>query len=159
MIKVGPEDSIPQRIEPLTNKSINWAGDKFFWIFYVWIIFGFRIFLWMIGIEDSAAAWTATNIVHSVVTFFAFHWIKGTPFSYDQGIYDKLTFWEQIDCEIQNTWTRKFLLIIPIVLLLITCNHTKQNTSLMMVNVFFASFVIIGKFPAMHRVRILGINK
>ncbi|KAJ5078702.1 ormdl protein [Anaeramoeba ignava] len=159
MIKLGTEGIIPHKIEPNMNKSVVWTGDKFFWCLYVFIIFGFRIFLGMLGISDPGTAWTITTVVHSFVTFFAFHWIKGTPFQFDQGRYEKLTFWEQIDDQVQNTWTRKFLLIIPIVLLLISSHYTKENFRFYFLNVVCSSFVIIGKFPLMHKVRILRINK
>ena len=29
------------------------------------------------------------------VTFYIFHWQKGSPIPQDQGKYDKLTYWEQ----------------------------------------------------------------
>nr|GMD97532.1 uncharacterized protein LOC109157163 [Ipomoea batatas] len=35
--------------------------------------------------------------VHLIaVTYYFFHWKKGTPFSDDQGIYNRLTWWEQV---------------------------------------------------------------
>ena len=33
--------------------------------------------------------------IHFVLTFYYFHWHKGSPIISDQGAYDKLTFWEQ----------------------------------------------------------------
>ena len=48
------------------------------------------------------------------VTFYLLHWKKGTPVYYDQGKYDHLTFWEQIDDGSQFTSNKKFFTIIPI---------------------------------------------
>lgn len=45
-----------------------------------------------------------------------FHWVQGIPFENNQGAYDGLTLWEQIDGGVQFTATRKFLTAVPIVL-------------------------------------------
>ena len=50
------------------------------------------------------------------VTYHFFHWKKGTPFADDQGIYNALTWWEQIDNGKQLTRNRKFLTVVPVVL-------------------------------------------
>ncbi|KAE9445758.1 hypothetical protein C3L33_22344, partial [Rhododendron williamsianum] len=50
------------------------------------------------------------------VTYHFFHWKKGTPFPDDQGIYNALTWWEQIDHGKQLTRNRKFLTVVPVVL-------------------------------------------
>ncbi|MFS7913611.1 putative ORMDL family protein [Helianthus anomalus] len=52
------------------------------------------------------------------ITYHFFHWKKGTPFADDQGIYNRLTWWEQIDSGKQLTRNRKFLTVVPVVLLL-----------------------------------------
>ncbi|KAD5507447.1 hypothetical protein E3N88_15150 [Mikania micrantha] len=50
------------------------------------------------------------------ITYHFFHWKKGTPFAEDQGIYNRLTWWEQIDSGKQLTRNRKFLTVVPVVL-------------------------------------------
>ena len=50
------------------------------------------------------------------VTFYLFHWKKGSPFAEDQGVYDKLTWWEQVDNGRQLTRGRKFLTVLPVLL-------------------------------------------
>jgi hypothetical protein len=46
-----------------------------------------------------------------------FHWLQGVPvINSNQGAYDGLTVWEQIDDGVQFTATRKFLVALPIVL-------------------------------------------
>ncbi|KAG2380177.1 uncharacterized protein HKW66_Vig0169560 [Vigna angularis] len=51
-----------------------------------------------------------------MVTYHFFHWKKGTPFAEDQGIYNRLTWWEQVDNGKQLTRNRKFLTVVPLVL-------------------------------------------
>ncbi len=50
------------------------------------------------------------------VSFLAFHQSKGTPIWGDQGLYNDVTFWEQIDGGRPWTPARKVLLIVPLVL-------------------------------------------
>lgn len=50
------------------------------------------------------------------ITFYLFHWVKGSPFAEDQGLYDKLTWWEQMDGGQQHTMNRKFMLLVPVLL-------------------------------------------
>lgn len=57
-----------------------------------------------------------TFAVSTQVTYHFFHWKKGTPFADDQGIYNGLTWWEQIDNGKQLTRNRKFLTVVPVVL-------------------------------------------
>ena len=35
-------------------------------------------------------------LLNFIVTFYYFHWHKGSPIATDQGQYDRLTFWEQV---------------------------------------------------------------
>ena len=58
-------------------------------------------------------AWPKTKTTKKV-TFYLLHWKKGSPVYYDQGKYDHLTFWEQIDGGSQFTDTKKFFTIIPV---------------------------------------------
>ena len=44
------------------------------------------------------------------------HWNKGTASHDDQGRYNHLTFWEQIDAGTQETSTRKFMTVVPIIM-------------------------------------------
>uniref|UniRef100_M8BNJ6 Uncharacterized protein n=1 Tax=Aegilops tauschii TaxID=37682 RepID=M8BNJ6_AEGTA len=50
------------------------------------------------------------------ITYHFFHWKKGTPFADDQGMYNRLTWWEQRDNGKQLTRNRKFLVVVPVVL-------------------------------------------
>uniref|UniRef100_A0A453R666 Uncharacterized protein n=1 Tax=Aegilops tauschii subsp. strangulata TaxID=200361 RepID=A0A453R666_AEGTS len=53
---------------------------------------------------------------HFVITYHFFHWKKGTPFADDKGMYNRLTWWEQMDNGKQLTRNRKFLVVAPVVL-------------------------------------------
>ena len=85
-----------------------------FWTFYV----AFVLFLWLClsCAVPIGLAWTYVNLIHNATTFYFLHWKKGSPVYYDQGKYDHLTFWEQIDGGSQFTNTKKFLTVIPVVM-------------------------------------------
>lgn len=76
-----------------------------------------------------------------------------------QGKYDSLTFWEQLDDGVQNTNTRKFLTIVPVVLFLLATHGTDYRRQPLGLNLIVLLVLVIAKFPAMHKVRIFGINK
>ena len=53
----------------------------------------------------------------SQVMYFLLHMEKGTPFeTADQGKFRYSTVWEQIDYGVQYSASRKFLIIVPVVL-------------------------------------------
>lgn len=58
-------------------------------------------------------AWTYVHLLHGAVTYPLLHWNKGSPVQLDQGRYDGLTFWEQLDDGVQHTATRKFFTALP----------------------------------------------
>ena len=120
--------------------------------------------------------------VLSQLTFWLLHWKKGSPISEDQGVYDKDTFWEQIDDGQQYTINKKFLTIVPMIVLvcvwfafgvvscvtdfshwftrfLIASHESDWNADLLLPNTIALAISLIAKSPLMHKVRILGINK
>ena len=76
-----------------------------------------------------------------------------------QGIYDSLTFWEQLDDGVQFTNNRKFLTIVPVALFLLAAHGTDYRRQPLGLNLVVLLVLVIAKFPAMHKVRIFGINK
>ncbi|ESR52507.1 orm1-like protein 2 [Citrus sinensis] len=92
------------------------------------------------------------------VTYHFFHWKKGTPFADDQGIYNGLTWWEQIDNGKQLTRNRKFLTVVPVVLYLIASHTTDYQNPMLFFNTLAVFVLVVAKFPNMHKVRIFGIN-
>ncbi|KAG6788175.1 hypothetical protein POTOM_004230 [Populus tomentosa] len=111
-------------------------------------------------------AWITGLTCVLLVTYHFFHWKKGTPFADDQGIYNGLTWWEQIENGKQLTRNRKFLTVVPVVLRLmigelwyLMASHTTDYQNPMLFFNTLAVFVlVVAKFPHMHKVRIFGIN-
>jgi len=118
------------------------------------------------------------------VTFPFLHWIKGVPFAgvdADQGAYESLTWWEQLDSGAQFTTTKKILTLVPIILFASLSLELCPSPSLLISDTLFQSYatslyvsdgivfllantvvsipIIVAKMPFMHRVRIFGINK
>ena len=101
---------------PDLNKNTEWFMYPGVWTTYILILF----FSWLLVLSvfgcTAGIAWTIVNLVHFAITYQFFHWRKGTPFAEDQGIYNNLTWWEQIDNGKQLTRNRKFLIVVPVVL-------------------------------------------
>ncbi|BBH03505.1 ORMDL family protein [Prunus dulcis] len=85
------------------------------------------------------------------VTYHFFHWKKGTPFADDQGIYNALTWWEQIDNGNQLTRNRKFLTVVPVVLYLIASHTTDYQNPNLIFNTLAVFVLVVAKFPNMHK--------
>ena len=58
---------------------------------------------------------------HTQATFWLLHWNRGSPFWEDQGEHIDQTVWEQIDNGVPWTSTRKFFIIVPILLCVPCC--------------------------------------
>jgi len=105
------------------NINTDFVGQKGFWAFYGLLCLFLRFFFGMFvvgifGLSD-AFSWTLLHVVHTGITFIVLHWVKGSPFwiaGGDQGQYDHLTFWEQIDHGRQYTRNKKIFTLIPIIL-------------------------------------------
>eukprot|EP01013_Petalomonas_cantuscygni_P011814 TRINITY_DN2543_c0_g1_i1.p1 TRINITY_DN2543_c0_g1~~TRINITY_DN2543_c0_g1_i1.p1 ORF type:complete len:191 (+),score=14.84 TRINITY_DN2543_c0_g1_i1:206-778(+) len=105
--------------------------------------------------------WTTVHLLHTAITFYLFHWVKGGEISHAVGVasHHTETFWEQIDDGVQHTRARKFLTIVPIVLFIITAAQTAHSVPLFLTNsVAFGIFTFLPKLPAMHKRRFLGMN-
>uniref|UniRef100_A0A7N0VAV7 Uncharacterized protein n=1 Tax=Kalanchoe fedtschenkoi TaxID=63787 RepID=A0A7N0VAV7_KALFE len=77
-------------------------------------------------------AWTVVHLSHFL----------GTPFAEDQGMYNTLTWWEQID-------NGKYL---------IASHTTDYQHPMLFFNTLAVLVLVVAKFPNMHKVRIFGIN-
>lgn len=108
---------------------------------------------------DPGIAWTYTHIAHGIASYCMFHWAKGSSVEMDQGAYDHLTFWEQIDGEVLHTSNRKFLLTMPVVLFLLATHGTDYRRQPLLINMVVLAVLVVAKLPHMHGVRIMGINK
>ncbi|KAK7854789.1 uncharacterized protein CFP56_030584 [Quercus suber] len=131
------------------NRNTEWFTYPGVWTTYILILF----FSWLIVLSvlncSSGLAWTIVHLSHFLVTYHFFHWKKGTPFADDQGIYNRLTWWEQIDSGKQLTRNRKYL---------IASHTTDYQHPMLFLNTLAVFVLVVAKFPHMHKVRIFGIN-
>ncbi|XP_073365975.1 uncharacterized protein [Aegilops tauschii subsp. strangulata] len=106
-----------QAVPPLDlNKNTEWFMYLGVWTTHIFILFvSWLLILSIFGCTPSMA-WTLVNLGHFAITYHFFHWKKGTPFADDQGMYNRLTWWEQMDNDKQLTRNRKFLVVVPVVL-------------------------------------------
>lgn len=140
------------------NRNTEWFTYPGVWTTYILILF----FSWLMVLSvfgcSPGIAWSVVHFSHSLITYHFFHWKKGTPFSDDQGIYNRLTWWEQIDSGKQLTRNRKFLTVVPVVLYLIASHTTDYQHPMLLFNTLAVFVLVVAKFPHMHKVRIFGIN-
>jgi hypothetical protein len=107
----------------------------------------------------NAPQWTVTSVAHGVFSFLAFHFNRGTPMWEDQNEFIDQTVWEQIDAGVPWTDTRKFLIVVPILLFLIVSHCTDYAVVDLAINLPVLVVLLVSKLPEMHGVRIFGINK
>ncbi|EAY16866.1 ORMDL family protein [Trichomonas vaginalis G3] len=141
----------------ILNKNVQFIDNPVCWVFYTLLFLFLRIFLSGLGFSIPMA-WTLVSWVHGIVTIILFHWIKGSPFIDDHGAYSQLTFWEQIDDQLQNTRARKFLIIFPIILFFLAVDSGHWELAYIFLNFPILFVCILAKLPFMHGVRIFGIN-
>jgi len=144
------------------NRNVDWMSGPFTKLCYVIFVFLVWGFTHLCGTSTHSLtpeeAWTVTNVVHGVMTFFFFHWIKGCPDDSTQGEYNSLTLYEQIDAGVPWTSTKKFLMLMPTCLCGIACSINNYKSLHVIINCSIFLVVILAKIPEMHRVRIFGIN-
>lgn len=104
-------------------------------------------------------AWTYVHLAHGVVTYFMLHHNKGSPIHLDQGKYDYLTFWEQLDGGVQHTANRKFFTLVPVVLFLLATYGSDYRKQPLGLNLVVLIVLVVAKLPSLHKVRILGLNR
>jgi len=148
---------------PRMGVGVEWLGFKGTWTFYIVVLLSARLLLGTVLGLESYLAWTFVNVGHAVVTFFAFHWIKGSPFvtMWNQD-WDSLTWWEQLDFRKQATPNRKFCMVVVFSLFLMAYETTPFDRTYLfihLINLIAFVVMVIAKLPAMDKVRIFGINK
>lgn len=143
--------------EPNINRNTNWLNSKGAWAWY----FGLILTTWAIisAFVDPGLAWTYVHLLHGCVTYYCLHWSKGSPIQEDQGVYDDLTFWEQLDNEQYSTATRKMFAVTPVVLFFLASHSSDYRKQPLALNLIAVAVLLVAKFPQMHKVRILGINR
>jgi hypothetical protein len=149
-------------IEDVVNRNTAWLNERGGWLIFVVVLF----LVWLVLVAFSLPSygiWSAITLVHGFLTLYFMHFRLGSPFGGffgDDGRYDSLTWWEQIDNGEQNTNNRKFLTLIPLVLLIVTFKVTSDAGAYLCLgsSVFLSSILLIAKTPAMYRRRLFGLN-
>lgn len=142
------------------NPTHSYLGSRGIWITYVLILLITHFMLLTIPFFSVAVAWTLTNVVHCVITYFMLHVTKGTPWGTpEQGKARTQTQWEQIDFGQQFTPTKKFLTVVPVAIFFLASFYTKYDTTHFCINLIALGFSVIPKLPQLHGVRIFNINK
>lgn len=151
--KVEPETfETKQDQDVQDNLNANWVHFKGAWVVHIVIIFLLKLlFDTLLPVELS---WTLTNVSYVVGSYLMFHQVKGTPFDFNNGAFDNLNMWEQIDNGAQFTPVKKFLLAVPIALFLISTHYSNYDLNLFVVNLVACLVVVIPKLPYSHRLRI-----
>lgn len=110
-------------------------------------------------IDDAGMAWTYVHLIHGVATYYLLHWIKGSSNPEDQGRYQALTFWEQVDNEAYGTRNRKIFTVVPVGLFVLATHGTDFRKQPLGLNLAVMLSLLIAKLAALHKVRFFGINK
>ena len=147
------EDENDQQLLP--NMNATWVDQRGAWFIHIVIIALLKLFYNLLPAITNSWAWTLTNTTYVVGSYIMFHLIKGTPFEFNGGAYDNLTMWEQINDETLFTPSRKFLLIVPIALFIVSTHYGHYTLNLFIWNILLTIFVaVVPKLPLTHRLRI-----
>lgn len=153
--KVEPESFETKQDQDIQdNMNANWVHFKGAWLIHIVIIMLLKFFYDLIPIYTNEISWTLTNVTYVIGSYIMFHQIKGTPFDFNNGAYDNLNMWEQIDNGAQFTPVKKFLLGVPIALFLISTHYSNYDLTLFVVNLVACLVVVIPKLPFSHRLRV-----
>ncbi len=96
---------------------------------------------------NQEMSWTLVNITYMFASFLMFHWVRGVPFEFNAGAYDNLNMWEQIDNGDQYTPAKKFLLVFPILVFLLSTHFTHYDLTYFIINFLAVLLVVIPKLP------------
>ncbi|KAA0184022.1 ORMDL sphingolipid biosynthesis regulator 2 [Fasciolopsis buskii] len=143
------------------NPTSEYFNSQGTWVTYILVIVIVHFVLLCVPFLSTAVVWTLTCSIHNVVMYLFLHWEKGSPYeTLDQGEARVLTQWEQFDDGEQFSPTKKFLLVVPIVLFLLASFYTEYDPVHCVVNA--TSLIILAvlpKLPQFYRVRLFGINR
>ncbi|CAK9439972.1 uncharacterized protein LODBEIA_P40720 [Lodderomyces beijingensis] len=149
-------DTLDTKIDQALNPNVNanWVHQKGAWIIHIVIIILLKISYNFISVLDNDWKWTLTNLTYDIGSYIMFHQVKGTPFEFNSGAYDNLTMWEQIDNGDQYTPTKKFLMLVPIGLFLVSTHYSRYNLYLFLLNGLSCLCVVVPKLAFAHRLRV-----
>ncbi|ORX88352.1 putative unfolded protein response protein Orm1 [Basidiobolus meristosporus CBS 931.73] len=141
-----------------TNLNSSWVNYKGIWVFNIILIVALKVLFGVFPGISKEASWTLTNLTYNIISFVIFHWIIGIPFEFNQGAYDELTLWEQMDNGAQFSPSKKYFTAAPILLFLLGIHYTHYDGTTFLINITALTVNLVGKLPAMHRVRLFGFN-
>jgi len=146
--------------DPNRNRNVEWLRTPFLLPLYVVFIALFFGVVHGTSLLSTGGSWAVTNAAHGLITFIVFHWWKGSPDEFSQGEFNGLTLWEQIDGGEAWTSTKKVLMLVPTIIVLLASMATSYETTFLALNLpVWVVLSLVPKIPAMHRVRIFGINR
>jgi len=137
----------------LPNLNATWVNAKGAWLIHIILICGLKIFYDAVPTMSQETSWTLTNISYMAGSYLMFHYVQGVPFEFNAGAYDNLNMWEQIDNGDQYTPAKKFLLMVPICLFLLSTHYTHYDLTYFTINFLALLAVVIPKLPFSHRMR------
>ncbi|KAF2744132.1 Orm1 type endoplasmic reticulum protein [Sporormia fimetaria CBS 119925] len=151
-----PPESLEQLSDQaaLPNLNADWVHAKGAWVIHFVLIAMAKILFDIMPGVSQETSWTLTNISYMFGSYIMFHYVRGVPFDFNAGAYDNLNMWEQIDNGAQYTPTKKFLLLVPILLFLVSTHYTHYDLTYFIINTLATIAVVIPKLPFFHRMRI-----
>ena len=123
------------------------------WAIHVVCIIALKVLYDIIPGVSQELSWTLVNLTYTAASFLMFHWVRGVPFEFNGGAYDNLNMWEQIDNGDQYTPAKKFLMIVPIVLFLLSTHYTHYDLLFFVINFLAVLVVVIPKLPFVSHLR------
>lgn len=149
-------------IEDVVNRNTAWLNERGGWLIFIVSLFAMWLVCFALSLP-TYMTWSAITLIHGLLTLYFMHFRLGSPFGGffgDDGRFDSLTWWEQIDNGEQNTQNRKFLTLVPLLLLIVTFKVTADSGAYLCLgsSVFLSSILLIAKTPLMYRRRLFGFN-
>lgn len=146
----------------MTNANALWVNFKGAWVIHVVVIILLKVLYTLVLSSHGPLKnyvlpetnWTLVNITYTVGLYIMFHGVRGTPFEFNLGAYDKLTMWEQLDNGDQYTPARKFLLGVPVALFLVSTHYTNYGVVQSTLNGVCCLVLVVPKLEMSHRLRV-----
>ncbi|CAR25356.1 Protein ORM1 [Lachancea thermotolerans] len=152
---VEPETLEEENDQQMPNMNASWVDQRGAWAVHIVIIMLLKGFYNLLPGITNEWSWTLTNTTYVIGSYIMFHLVKGTPFDFNGGAYDNLTMWEQINDGVLYTPARKFLILVPIALFLVSTHYTRYDIQLFLLNFSLTTLVaVVPKLPVTHRLRI-----
>lgn len=164
-----PAESLEQLSDQaaLPNLNANWVHSKGMllwqihcyvhslthpgaWLIHPVLIAAGKILFDIIPGMTQETSWTMVNLCYVAATYLMFHYVRGVPFDFNSGAFDNLNMWEQIDNGDQYTPAKKFLLIVPILLFLISTHFTHYDLTYFIINFLATIAAVIPKLPSVR---------